>query len=278
MDYKCRSQIESGREREDTRVYMLEQEDENFIEKKYLDEEKFRRAVTSLNVFSNIEYTPDLIELNPDENSIIMPFYKDYRLDWGDRDMVMNFLSSLSDFFREIHSSEYPGTVLHNSDYYIDKFERTSVESVNMYSFYEDKIRELCSELRNYNLDIVPCHRDSHLSNYILNQDGSICKVIDWELSGYFPRAYDIAKVYSRILTLYNCFSEIDLPSSFFDLWGEIDRKTKIWAAVYQMRTTGKTNSRGHVQEDALRLFGDEESLLKKNEELSEVMYNSLDF
>lgn len=188
---------------------ILEKDDSKYLMKNFDDLKTIKREIK---IFDNVgcDFILSYDDYSLDEKYIIYPFYNDYRLNFYDREVMENFIDDLTDKIRRL------------DEFSSDKFEydydrEAHIKGVSKIenSFYL-KYDDFSEDCKDYllNKDIGKqdglAHRDLYLPNLILNSDGSISKIIDWERYNNKNKIFDYIIPEVRIFDLIGYISEME--------------------------------------------------------------------
>lgn len=211
---------------------------------------------------------PEITEFHKDEffSYLISPFYESKHMDWSSDTQVVNFIQDVAKIMYQIH-------LIHK-----DQFEDNTGHSIRTAPIHESitsntraTLRELAytdteqyaepvlnieRELLSYPLSeerLRVMHGDIHLPNLILNEDGSIYRLLDFEMLKEGDICFDFGKLFSRTLHLYEPYTNYSLDemiSMFFeaypeDLSTDIKESAKLYCYSYTIKSYGRVQRSG---------------------------------
>lgn len=245
-------------EKEEPTLYKIKTKKGEYVLKMYNYEEGFKNSV---NAFNNIneDYIPNIISINHDTKSILMNYYQNEKLNFYKEEKFKNFISSWFEITKNIKNKDFDVNRDYNHQEFVKNFEESTINSLmDSYSYYSEKVESICNNLRNYeNINLAHSHLDPHLGNYIYDKDNNIIKVLDWEFFTYSPCAYEISKLFVKILIPLDNIVDFDVikiakNNNNLEYNEDLFRE---WIKVYQIRSTAKLKNRGPVEQEINKMY-----------------------
>lgn len=266
-----------------TELYLISTSDRELVFKKITDNERFKRSAFAYENITEKEM-PELVKLDKENKFLIIPFYENHQMDWSNKEMYRNLISTTIRSHKKIHKMGVNPPLQVEYDELVDS-ERESLlkDTYNEKARkYKDYVKDITKELKNTTngIRVEYNYNDSHIGNFIISENGEVKKLLDWEHSGLTPIIEEISKTRYGLVDLPNKFVDIDLEEIYKEerVYVPRERTINMWVLLRAISSYNTTLKKGPLCEEYIELAGSEDNLLEAQEEIIKQLLDKLDF